>query len=158
DRKLKGLVLQMDIAQNIVMASYEKVSSRFVMDYKKVARISSEYARSLNLNMHGTKQLAGKLSGGNQQKVVLAKWMVLDPDILIFDEPTRGIDIGSKEEIYRLISQLAQSGKSIIFISSEMQEMVGMCDRILVLNKGLLRGELKKNEMTQANIMKLASG
>jgi len=158
DRKRKGLVLQMGIDQNIVMASYEKISKYLILNYKRLRNVSSEYARSLNLNMYGPGHITAKLSGGNQQKVVLAKWMLLNPDILIFDEPTRGIDIGSKEEFYHLISQLAESGKSVIYISSEIKEMVGMCDRVLVLHEGVTNGELKKHEITQTNIMKLAYG
>ncbi len=157
DRKRKGLVLDMDISQNIVMASYDKISNLSILNPNKIRQIANRFAATLRLNMYGLRQLVGNLSGGNQQKVVLAKWMVLNPDILIFDEPTRGIDIGAKEEIYRLISQLAEQGKAIIYISSEMQEMVGMCDRILVLNNGRMTGELKEEDICQTNIMKLAS-
>ena len=98
------------------------------------------------------------LSGGNQQKIVLAKWILCDPDIYIFDEPTRGIDVGAKSEIYRLMRQLVQEGKSIIMISSEMPEILGMCDRVIVLHEGKKMGELKNQEITQERIMVYASG
>ena len=102
-------------------------------------------------------QIIKFLSGGNQQKVVLGKWLMMAPKILIFDEPTRGIDIGAKTEIYRLVCDLAEQGKSIIFISSEMQEILGMCDRIIIFHEGRISGELKREEATQENLLKYAT-
>lgn len=158
DRKKKGLVLLRDIAQNTIMADYGKVSRAGILNYGKVSKTVTEKVNGLSLKMTGIHQTTGTLSGGNQQKVVLAKWLLKNPDILIFDEPTRGIDVGSKQEFYNLIQKLAEQGKSIIFISSEMQEVIGMCDRVIVLCGGHMTGELNKNEITQVNIMSLASG
>lgn len=158
DRKKKGLVLLRDIAQNTIMADYGKVSKAGILNYGKVKRVVTDKVKGLSLKMTGIHQITGTLSGGNQQKVVLAKWLLKNPEILIFDEPTRGIDVGSKQEFYQLIQELAQQGKSIIFISSEMQEVIGMCDRVIVLCGGHLTGELTKDEITQVNIMSLASG
>lgn len=158
DRKKKGLVFARDIAQNVIMADYKSVSKAGILNYRKVREKASEKVKELSLKMSGLNQPVGTLSGGNQQKVVLAKWMLKNPDILIFDEPTRGIDVGSKQEFYNLINELAKEGKSIIFISSEMQEVIGMCDRVIVLCEGHLTGELSTEEITQVNIMALASG
>lgn len=158
DRKKKGLVLLRDIAQNTIMADYGQVSKAGILNYRKVNQVVTQKVKELSLKMTGIHQTAGTLSGGNQQKVVLAKWLLKNPDILIFDEPTRGIDVGSKQEFYNLIQKLAEQGKSIIFISSEMQEVIGMCDRVIVLCGGHLTGELTQDEITQVNIMSLASG
>lgn len=158
DRKKKGLVLQRDVAQNIILADYKQVSSKGILNKRKITQASETQAGYLNIKMSGLQQLLGTLSGGNQQKVVLAKWLLKNPDILIFDEPTRGIDVGSKQEFYNLISGLAKQGKSIIFISSEMPEVIGMCDRVIVMCEGRMTGILEKEEITQVNIMALASG
>lgn len=158
DRKKKGLVLQRNVAQNTILVDYGKVSKMGVLKSKQVKKVAGHQAESLNLKMSGLSQLVGTLSGGNQQKIVLAKWLLKNPDILIFDEPTRGIDIGSKQEFYNLISELAKQGKSIIFISSEMPEVIGMCDRVVILCEGRITGTLEKDEITQVNIMALASG
>lgn len=158
DRKKKGLVLQRNVAQNTILVDYGKVSKMGVLNSKQVKTVAGHQAESLNLKMSGLSQLVGTLSGGNQQKIVLAKWLLKNPDILIFDEPTRGIDIGSKQEFYNLISELAKQGKSIIFISSEMPEVIGMCDRVVILCEGRITGTLEKDEITQVNIMALASG
>lgn len=158
DRKKKGLVLQRNVAQNTILADYGKVSRMGVINFKQMKMVTEHQTKNLNLKMSGLSQLVGTLSGGNQQKVVLAKWLLKNPDILIFDEPTRGIDVGSKQEFYNLISELAKQGKSIIFISSEMPEMIGMCDRVIILCEGHITGTLEKDEITQVNVMSLASG
>ena len=112
----------------------------------------------MNTKVTGMDQIVGSLSGGNMQKVVLSKWLLNDPDIIIFDEPTRGIDVGAKAEIYKIIEELACKGKGIIIISSEMPELIGLSQRIIVLHEGEQTGELRGKEMTQENIMTLASG
>ena len=114
--------------------------------------------KRLSIKVTGIKQIVGSLSGGNQQKAVLAKWLLNEPDIIIFDEPTRGIDVGAKTEIYKMIEELACEGKGIIIISSEMPELIGLSHRMIVLHEGEMTGELKEKEMTQENIMTLASG
>jgi putative multiple sugar transport system ATP-binding protein len=117
-------------------------------------RVGEEYREKLNIKSSSVLQKTGNLSGGNQQKVVLSKWIFSEPDILILDEPTRGIDVGAKYEIYTIINQLAAQGKSIIMISSELPEVLGMCDRIYVMNEGNIVGELAKDEATPESIMK----
>ena len=114
--------------------------------------------RRLDIKVNSPKQIVGFLSGGNQQKVVLAKWLAEDIDIFIFDEPTRGIDVGAKAEIYKIINELVVRGKGVILISSELPELIGMCDHMIVLQSKRVAGELQKNELTQERIMTLASG
>ena len=116
------------------------------------------YTETLNIKTPTVKQLVRNLSGGNQQKVVVAKVLAAQTDILIFDEPTRGIDVGAKQEIYKLMNELVESGKSILMISSEMEEMLGMSDRIIVLHEGRVSGELQKQEFSQESVLELASG
>jgi ABC-type sugar transport system ATPase subunit len=130
---------------------------RFI-SWPKVKKETSKYVSLLKIKTPNLEQRVESLSGGNQQKVVLSKWLMKDPGILIFDEPTRGIDIAAKADFYEHISKLAENGKAIIFISSEMQEVVGMCDRVLVLHEGKMIGELSDKEITQENIMHLAAG
>ena len=121
-------------------------------------KAAEEMISRMNTKVTGMDQIVGSLSGGNMQKVVLSKWLLNDPDIIIFDEPTRGIDVGAKAEIYKIIEELACKGKGIIIISSEMPELIGLSQRIIVLHEGEQTGELRGKEMTQENIMTLASG
>lgn len=153
DRKGNGLVLSNSILVNTTMAKMDKVSKNQVIDKDKEYTVSEEYRKKLKTKCSGVEQLVGNLSGGNQQKVLLSKWMFADPDILILDEPTRGIDVGAKYEIYCIINDLVKSGKSVIMISSELPEVLGMCDRIYVMNEGKIAGELKAEEATQEVIM-----
>ncbi|MHB8063919.1 MAG: ATP-binding cassette domain-containing protein, partial [Ruminiclostridium sp.] len=125
---------------------------------KKEHEATDKYIKKLNIKTPSQNQVIKFLSGGNQQKVVLGKWLMTHPQILIFDEPTRGIDIGAKTEIYKIISDLANQGNTIIFISSEMEEVLGMCDRIIVFHEGVVSGELKREEATQEKLLKLATG
>lgn len=158
DRKGSGLVLGMDVGDNIIMASLERLSSKTGMINRKKAREESiQYKDALSIKTPSLEQKAGQLSGGNQQKIVLAKWLMQSPDIIVFDEPTRGIDVGAKTEIYKLIADLAEQGKAIIFISSELPEILGMCDRILIMSEGKLSGELSSEEATQEKILELAA-
>ena len=157
DRKRYGIVVQKTVAQNTTMASLKKFMKGLFIDKKKEAQTAQEYVEALGTKTPGVDQLVVNLSGGNQQKVVIAKWLTRNCDILIFDEPTRGIDVGAKNEIYSLISKLAAEGKSIIMISSEMTEILRMSDRIVVMCEGKKTGELDISEATQEKIMNLAT-
>ncbi len=154
DRKNYGLVLIDSIKNNITMANLKKISKNSVVEEHSENIVSEDFRRKFNIKSSSVLQKAGDLSGGNQQKVVLSKWIFTEPEVLILDEPTRGVDVGAKYEIYTIINQLADAGKSIIFISSEMPELLGMCDRIYVLNEGEIAGELSRSEATQESIMK----
>lgn len=158
DRKRYGLVLIQDIKENIALANLDKISSLGIIDQSKKIKESRNYAKELKIKAHSLEQMVGKLSGGNQQKVVLAKWLMSDPKVLILDEPTRGIDVGAKYDIYNIMNQLVEQGICIIMISSELPEILGMCDRILVLSEGKLTGELSAKEATQEKIMQYATG
>ena len=154
DRKAYGLVLNNDIKFNVTLANLEKVSSFGILDDNKETHAAHEYVKQLAIKTPGINQKTVNLSGGNQQKVVLSKWIFAQPDVLILDEPTRGIDVGAKYEIYSIINELAAAGKAVIFISSELPEILGMCDRIYVMDEGRMCGELKKEEASQEIIMK----
>lgn len=155
DRKTYGLVLIDDIKHNMTMSSLKILFSKFgiINDNEEILK-SQEYKKLLNLKSSSINQTVSSLSGGNQQKVVLAKWMLSNPDILILDEPTRGIDVWAKYEIYSIINDLVKMGKAVIIISSELPEIIGMSDRVYVLNEGKIVGELQKEEIDQVNIMK----
>lgn len=153
DRKGNGLILSNPIKINTTLANLGAVSRRSVIDKDKEVHVADEYRKRLNTKCTTVEQNAGNLSGGNQQKVLLAKWMFTEPDILILDEPTRGIDVGAKYEIYCIINQLAAEGKSVIMISSELPEVLGMSDRIYIMNSGKVVGEINAEEATQEKIM-----
>ena len=154
DRKTYGLVLIDDIKHNMTMAALrDHYSKHGVVDKNEEIVAAEEYRKRINVKTNSINQPVGSLSGGNQQKVVLAKWMMTLPDVLILDEPTRGIDVGAKYEIYCVINELAKAGKAVIVISSEMPEVIGTCDRVYVLNEGKIAGELSKAELSQERIM-----
>lgn len=154
DRKEYGLILMDDIKQNITLANLKKIAKKQVVnDYEEFVEAES-YRKKLNIKTPSVMQTVGNLSGGNQQKVVLSKWMFSEPDILILDEPTRGIDVGAKFEIYTIINELADQGKGVLVISSELPEIIGMCDRIYVMNEGEITGEVERSEATQETLMK----
>lgn len=156
DRKETGVILDMDIPKNISVTKLPDVSSGLFISGKKEKKIAEQYIQTLNIKTTGFHQQAVNLSGGNQQKVVMAKWLYSDANVLILDEPTRGIDVGAKYEIYLLMNQLAESGKAIIMISSELPEVLGMSDRILVMHEGEIKGELSGADKTAENVMELA--
>lgn len=159
DRKDQGLILGQSIKENFGLPNLKKFSSKGWLDGQAEAESFSEYIKKLQIKVSGHRQLASQLSGGNQQKVVLSKWLERNAEILIFDEPTRGIDVGAKFEIYQWMNQLASEGKGIIMISSELPEVLGMSDRILVMKEGELMGELCNSpEVTQETLMNLAIG
>ena len=153
DRKGNGLVLSNPIRVNTSLANMDGVSSKGIIDIDKEYQVAVEYKEKLKTKTPTVEQNVGNLSGGNQQKVLLAKWMFADPDILILDEPTRGIDVGAKYEIYCIINDLVKAGKSVIMISSELPEVIGMSDRIYIMNEGKFVGEMKAEDATQENIM-----
>jgi ribose transport system ATP-binding protein len=158
DRKRYGLCLGLDVKKNIVITIYEKVATAFGWVKEKIAtRISREMVDQLSVKTPSLEQKAKNLSGGNQQKLVIAKWLAKNADILIFDEPTRGIDVGAKQEIYTLLNDLAAEGKSIIMISSELPEILRMSHRVLVMCEGKVTGILDYKEATQESIMGLAT-
>lgn len=154
DRKSYGLVLIEEIKDNITLANLGAVSRNGVINEPKELTVTREYKDKLNIKCSSILQLALNLSGGNQQKVVLSKWLFSNPDILILDEPTRGIDVGAKYEIYTIINQLANEGKAIIMISSELPEILGVCDRIYVMRDGKIVGEMPAKEASQEIVMK----
>ena len=153
DRKGNGLVLSNPIRVNTSLANMAGVSNKGIIDVDKEYQVAVEYKDKLKTKTPSVEQNVGNLSGGNQQKVLLAKWMFTDPEILILDEPTRGIDVGAKYEIYCIINDLVKSGKSVVMISSELPEVIGMSDRIYIMNEGKFVGEMKAEEATQENIM-----
>jgi putative multiple sugar transport system ATP-binding protein len=157
DRKAAGLVLIQDVKQNITLANLRKIASGAVVNNNAEIQIAEQYRKSLNIKTPSIEQKVVNLSGGNQQKVSVAKWLFVNPDVLILDEPTRGIDVGAKYEIYMIMSELVKQGMSIIMISSELPEVLGMSDRVYVVSAGHIAGELPIEEATQENIMRLAT-
>lgn len=158
DRKNQGLVLGMTVAENTTLANLKALAGRVLMNRKKERDVTEGYIRDLNIKTPGTGQMVQNLSGGNQQKVVLAKWLFTQSRMLIFDEPTRGIDVGAKVEIYKLMNELVRKGVAVLVISSELPEVIGMCDRILVMHEGRIAGEVAREGATQEAIMQLATG
>ena len=155
DRKGNGLILSNPIKTNITLANLSSISKHKIINKDKEYAVAVEYKDKFKIKCPTVEQDVGNLSGGNQQKVLLTKWMFADPDVLILDEPTRGIDVGAKYEIYCIINQLVSEGKSVIMISSELPELLGMCDRIYVMNEGNIIGEVSGEEATQETIMSM---
>jgi ABC-type sugar transport system ATPase subunit len=157
DRKAAGLILIQDVKQNITLANLQEIARRGVVDSNAEIKVANEYRGSLNIKTPSIEQKVGNLSGGNQQKVSVAKWLFVKPGLLILDEPTRGIDVGAKYEIYTIMARLVQEGMSIIMISSELPEVLGMSDRVYIVSAGRITGELPIEEATQEKIMQLAT-
>jgi putative multiple sugar transport system ATP-binding protein len=157
DRKAKGLILIQDVKENITLANLQEIAPRGTVDRNAEIKVANEYQRSLNIKTPSIEQTVQNLSGGNQQKVSLGKWLFVNPDVLILDEPTRGIDVGAKFEIYTIINELVSEGMSIIMISSELPEVLGMSDRVYVVSGGRIAGEMPVEEATQEKIMALAT-
>ena len=157
DRKRQGLFLQMNVRENITMSVLERLTRGLKTNRKKEAALAGEYIDSLAIKAFSQDQLAINLSGGTQQKVVLSKWLATQPRLLIFDEPTRGIDVGAKVEIYRMMNDLAKQGVAILMVSSELPEVLGMSDRIMVIAGGRIRGFLARDDATEEKIMELAT-
>ena len=158
DRKRHGCLLTRSIRVNTTLSCIHNISKFGFIDQKKEKQITQDYIESMRTKTPSMEQDVGNLSGGNQQKVVIAKTLAADCKVIIFDEPTRGIDVGAKQEIYKLIVRLADEGNAIILISSEMEELIGLSDRIMVLHEGRVSGELTKAEFSQARILDMASG
>jgi ribose transport system ATP-binding protein len=159
DRKTQGAILDMSILENISLASLRRdARGGAFLNLEAENELAQEGIKNLSISTPGVEQYVRYLSGGNQQKVVLAKWLVMKPQVLLLDEPTRGIDVGAKEEIYGLIEALAQQGMAILFVSSELEEVMGLSDRVLVMHEGAFSGELGGDECTEERIMSLATG
>ncbi|EEH96971.1 MULTISPECIES: sugar ABC transporter ATP-binding protein [Clostridium] len=159
DRKKEGCVLSLSVAENMILSNLKKYESKMMsIDKNKAIKDVDYYIDKIKIKTPNRDQLIKNLSGGNQQKVILAKWLMLSPEVLIIDEPTRGIDVGAKKEIYELLNELKASGKAIIMISSDLPEVLGISDRIIVMSEGRISGELKREEASQESIMKLAVG
>jgi ABC-type sugar transport system ATPase subunit len=156
DRKKQGLVLNMNVNDNIFIVHKKENEKKLFIERKKEAETANNYIERLNIQTPGIYSQTVILSGGNQQKVVVAKWLNAESDIIIVDEPTRGIDVMAKTEIYKLMNKIVEIGKSIIMISSEMPELIGMCDRIYVMHEGRIKGELQREEFSQEKIMQIA--
>ncbi len=157
DRKRYGLCTGLSVIDNSIMATYEDYQKNFFMQKSKMRKVAQQFSEAMKIKTPSLEQLVVNLSGGNQQKVVIAKWLIRNSDILIFDEPTRGIDVGAKSEIYHLMNELAKEGKSIIMISSEMPEVLRMSDRVIVMCEGRITGELDISEANQEKIMAFAT-
>ncbi len=158
DRHLHGLVMNFSIASNVTLAILQQVSRLGVIDQRRERKIADEYSSQLSVRSSSVEQLVNALSGGNQQKVVLSKWLATNPSVLILDEPTRGIDVGAKAEVHRIISDLAARGLAIILISSELPEVLAMADRVIVLHEGRVTGTFARSEATQERVMFAATG
>ena len=158
DRKQQGLILEMAVRQNVSLPSLRRTQHAGFLNYSSERTLSEQIIRQLNVRTPSDAQVCQFLSGGNQQKVVIGKWLAMAPRVLLLDEPTRGIDVGAKQEIYRLMEELARSGVAILFVSSEMEEVLGMSDRTLVMHEGRITGELQRHELSEEAIMHLATG
>lgn len=157
NRKEDGLFLDYDIRRNITAPCLDQLKNGIALSRTKEDTLSQEYVEKLKIKVFSLDQLCSSLSGGNQQKVLFAKWLTVSPKILIIDEPTRGIDVGVRLEIYRILRQLCNEGVGIIVISSDLPEILGLCDRVIVMAEGQVTGSLEAREMTEENIMRLAS-
>jgi inositol transport system ATP-binding protein len=158
DRKLSGLFLPLSVRDNMVYSNIDKYKGAFSLKYKQMDEECERQRQALSVKTPSLSQIVENLSGGNQQKVLIARWLLTEPDILFLDEPTRGIDVGAKSEIHKLMSKLAEMGKAIVMVSSEMPEVLGMSDRIVVMHEGDKSGELTREEATQERILQLAAG
>jgi len=158
DRKLHGLIMEMAVETNITLASLERYQKMKMIQFDEVRTVAKDMVTKLDVRLRSIDQLVESLSGGNQQKVVLAKWLCLNPRVLLLDEPTRGIDVVAKEEIYRLMERLASQGVAILVISSEMLEVLGIADRILVMHEGSISGQLSKEQFSEEAVVHLATG
>ena len=158
DRRQHGVVLELPIAANISLSSLDRVSRHGLIDGAEEDALAQQYVDRLRVKTPSVSAAAGTLSGGNQQKVALARWLATDPKVLILDEPTQGVDVGSKSEIHSIMMDLAASGMAIVMISSELPEVLGMSDRVMVMKSGTIAGELSRAEATQEKILNLALG
>jgi putative multiple sugar transport system ATP-binding protein len=154
DRKGNGLLLDDNIKRNITLANLSGISKLGIVDEHEEITVATDFLKKLRIRAQGVTHVVGNLSGGNQQKVVLSKWLFSEPEVLILDEPTRGIDVGAKYEIYNIINHAVAAGKCVVMISSEMPELLGMCDRVYVMNEGRFVGEFTAEDVSQEKIMR----
>ena len=158
DRKQEGLILEDTLVRNLSLPTVHKHRKAGIIDDNFLTKMSEKYIQKLKVKTTGGLQKAKNLSGGNQQKVVIAKWLETNADIFIMDEPTRGLDVGAKLEVYNIINNLVSEGKAVIMVSSELPEVMGMSDRIIVMHEGYMAGEFKRDEVEREAIMMAASG
>ncbi|MBS3777349.1 MAG: sugar ABC transporter ATP-binding protein, partial [Bacteroidales bacterium] len=159
DRKQQGVILSLSIQQNVSLPNFHKITNKLgFIKANKARDEAKELIRKLSIKTQSEKAEVATLSGGNQQKVSLAKWISRNSKVMIIDEPTRGVDVGAKVEIYKLINELSRQGMAIIVVSSETEELIGICDRILVMRKGQIQGELEKKDFSEENILRLSIG
>ena len=158
DRKQEGLILLMSLADNISLPNTDRITSLGTILRRKKTNLAEEYVEKLSIRPPLINRPIQNFSGGNQQKAVIAKWLATDPKLIILDEPTRGVDVGAKSEIYSLVNELTRTGVGIVFVSSELPELLGVCDRILVVHEGRITGEFRKEEATEEKIMRAAAG
>jgi ribose transport system ATP-binding protein len=158
DRKQQGLFLNLSVKNNINAAIIDRLARNMFLPSKKEAGNASEYVSKLNITVSNMSQEINSLSGGNQQKAMIGKWLSTNPTVIFMDEPTRGIDVGAKSEIHAMLRRLSDEGIGVIIISSELPEIIGMCDRVIVMHEGRVTGEVKGEEITEKNIIVLASG
>ena len=158
DRKRTGLILEDDITSNISLPNLRQFAVACLPDRSREQATARQQAERLNIRAPSVSSVVGTLSGGNQQKVVLAKWLAMSPNVMLFDEPTRGIDVGAKSEIYSLIRALSDAGVAVLMISSDMEEVIGVSDRILVMHEGRISGELERDQFSEHQVMLLAVG
>jgi ABC-type sugar transport system ATPase subunit len=157
DRKKSGLVLCLPVHENINIVNAQRPSFAGILNWSKLKSVANNHRKSLNIKVRSIEQIVSSLSGGNQQKVALAKWLDFNPEVIIFDEPTRGIDIGAKTEIYSIMGELAAQGSAIVMVSSELPELISVADRIMVMQEGRMKGIVSKEEATQERVMRMAT-
>ena len=158
DRRARGIFGVLSITDNVAVASLnDYLKFRVMLDHKKINEVVDRSIKELSIKTPSSKEQIKNLSGGNQQKVIISRWLAKEPDVLIMDEPTRGIDVGAKYEIYSIIGRLASEGKTIIVVSSEMPELIGICDRIMVMCEGRITGIVEGEDMNQEKIMELST-
>ena len=158
DRKQHGLILEMSVRENASLPRLRMDQKAGAIDFGAEIEVATEMVKKMDIKTPGLEQVVQYLSGGNQQKMVLGKWLAMKPRLLLLDEPTRGIDVGSKQEIYRLMEELVAGGVAILFVSSEMEEVLGMADRALVMHEGVITGELARDQLNEEAVMQLATG
>jgi len=158
DRKTQGLFLDMSVRRNIVSSHLQAVTSGLFIDPHKEKNIARHFSKVLNIKTNDVDQTVSSLSGGNQQKTMIAKWLSLNPTVIVMDEPTRGIDVGAKAEIYNLLRRFVREGRGVIVISSELPEVIGLCDRVLVMHHGEIAGQVTGEQINEEKIIRLASG
>ena len=158
ERKRNGIIATMSLRENMTIVSLQEISDHMVISEKKEKNLASEYYEKLSVKASGIEDNIMNLSGGNQQKIVLSKWLMKNIKVLILDEPTRGVDVGAKVEIYNIVTSMAKRGVAVIMVSSDLPELLGMCDRIIVLNRGTVWGNIERKDFSQNIIMKAATG